>query len=535
MSIRLIGLLVIMGCSLNGWAQQSDHFIYLQSDTKQSFYVRLHVGADPISSSASGYLIMPKVAQGSFSFWVGFPDNSFPEQHFVCAISADKGFLLKRFPDKGWALYDLQELTLNYAIPADSGKPAPPPDSSKGVSASDSAKATTPVVSAPDPTSTSGASALTQTGASGAGAPDTNKTKTAAASSDAFGDMLAAVTRDSSLKDVQTVKKVVPPKDPPKVAPAVKGAAAITLISSQTTDTGVQQVYVDKQASGKIDTVQILLPVSAVDSAGQTGISSPGPQGGNSAMPPTGGNMATVTSSAGATTPPAGMTGATNPSMGTTTPTTGMSGATNPSTGTTIPADATSATPSATTASSGTTTTPPAIVAPTAPTPVDTSHAFDPASVVKHNKSKDTSNFVVPVFKQQDSGAANSSAQPLNAGFGVQPAASASASPAGGGGLANTDCKHVASDDDYLKLRKKMASESDVDHMIELARKSFRKSCFTSDQVRSLSFLFLQEDGRYKFIEEAYPFVSDSGNFKQLQSLFSSVYFINRFKALVQR
>jgi hypothetical protein len=123
----------------------------------------------------------------------------------------------------------------------------------------------------------------------------------------------------------------------------------------------------------------------------------------------------------------------------------------------------------------------------------------------------------------------STAAQPLAAGFGVLPASSAN--PA----LANSDCKRMAGDEDFARLRKKMTSESDVDRMIEIARKGFKKTCFTTEQVRTLSFLFLQEDGRYKFLEEAYPFVSDSGNFKNLQAVFSSAYYINRFKALVQR
>jgi hypothetical protein len=118
-------------------------------------------------------------------------------------------------------------------------------------------------------------------------------------------------------------------------------------------------------------------------------------------------------------------------------------------------------------------------------------------------------------------------------GFGNQPASPKDS--AGKSRLVNTDCKHIASDDEYAKLRKRMAAETDSDQMMSLAMKSFKKSCFTTDQVRNLSFLFAGEDTKYKFLEDAYPYVSDAWNFKSLQALFTTTYFINRFKALVDQ
>lgn len=95
-------------------------------------------------------------------------------------------------------------------------------------------------------------------------------------------------------------------------------------------------------------------------------------------------------------------------------------------------------------------------------------------------------------------------------------------------------CKSIATEDDFFKLRKKMAGESSDDNMIDEARKVFRVKCFTTQQVRNLSLLFLEDEGKYKFFDVAYEYVSDTENFASLQSELKGDYFINRFKAMLR-
>lgn len=550
--IRLIGLWVIMGCSIEGWAQQADHFIYLQSDTKQPFFVKLGATASPLASSSSGYLILPRVSQGSLSFWVGFPDNSAPEQHFTVSVGADKGYLLKRFPEKGWALYDLQELTLTYATAPDSVKTPSVPDTTGKGHAPDSAghladsagqaPAQSQASAAPGTTAPAASTPAVSTPVTPAPATPDTVPPTAAQKADAFGDALVAVTQDSSLRNVKVIKRT-PQVVPPVAAPLPSGgAASIVLVSRQVADDGVHLVYTDRQASGGVDTVQVLMPkgTSAATAAVPAGTS---PAVDSQAVAQTG----TAPDTTPATTP------VTVQGTPVTAPTTPVTAPATPVT--TLPAaGSTAAVPTGDSAKSGgapTTDTTAVSAVNQSVTPADTTHAFNPATTVRSGKTKDTSNYVVPVFKQDGGTSANTgSSQSLAAGFGVQPTtaagtatapAGAATTPAGSAGgskglqLTNANCNHVAGDDEYLKLRKRMASESDVDRMIELAKKAFKKSCFTTEQIRNLTFLFNLEDGRYKFVEEAYPFVSDSYNFKSLQALFSSVYFVNRFKALVER
>jgi hypothetical protein len=79
-----------------------------------------------------------------------------------------------------------------------------------------------------------------------------------------------------------------------------------------------------------------------------------------------------------------------------------------------------------------------------------------------------------------------------------------------------------------------MLTESNLDERIQIARKFFRTKCVTTRQVRALTELFVNDKTRYAFFDAAYPFVSDSSNFKSLIDLLNEEYYINRFKAMVR-
>jgi hypothetical protein len=100
--------------------------------------------------------------------------------------------------------------------------------------------------------------------------------------------------------------------------------------------------------------------------------------------------------------------------------------------------------------------------------------------------------------------------------------------------MINSDCKATATEDDFLKLRKKMAAENNDDDMITVAKKVFKSKCFTTDQIKNLSVLFLKDDGKYKFFDAAYPFTSDSYNFSSLETQLTDNYFISRFKVMIR-
>ena len=99
--------------------------------------------------------------------------------------------------------------------------------------------------------------------------------------------------------------------------------------------------------------------------------------------------------------------------------------------------------------------------------------------------------------------------------------------------LINSNCKNFASRDDFLNLRKQMTTIEDYDDMINTARKKFKDNCFTTEQIKNLGSLFLKDEGKYKFFNAAYPYVSDSNNFYALENQLTDKYFITKFKAML--
>ncbi len=95
-------------------------------------------------------------------------------------------------------------------------------------------------------------------------------------------------------------------------------------------------------------------------------------------------------------------------------------------------------------------------------------------------------------------------------------------------------CSRIANEEDYVRLRRKMALENTDEKMIKEAKKVFRDKCFTTHQVKGLSTLFLSDEGRYRFFTASYSFVSDPASYSSLQSEFIDPFYINRFKAIVQ-
>jgi hypothetical protein len=100
--------------------------------------------------------------------------------------------------------------------------------------------------------------------------------------------------------------------------------------------------------------------------------------------------------------------------------------------------------------------------------------------------------------------------------------------------MINSDCRNFAASNDVDKLRVKLLQEKDAAGRIAAAKKIFRTKCFNAQQVKSLTEFFPYDDQKYLFLEAAYPFVSDTANFKELVSLFSDPVYNQRFRKLVR-
>lgn len=393
---------------------QLNHFIYLQTEGRQPFYAKLDQKV--LSSSVSGYLIIPKLTDGTYNITIGFPKNENGEQVFVCRVeNKDAGYLIKNFGEKGWGLFNLQ--TLDVVMAGNGSKEKEIANTGK---------------------------------------------------KDEFADMLSDVVNDPSIKKADKPAEPTKPgnskkelKEEPKVAvepvmenkvePVVKAAASTQIIKKRLVDSkkGIEIIYIDSSAVQQ-DTISILIPVDEelvkakveIQSRQEDSLSNPEK---NDAAP------AVVNS----------------PKAEVSATITGVTATTEEK-------------------------------APTEKRKIEEDKKFLPVDM--------------PVAGKASTGSEEAAATPM----------------------INSDCKNFATEEDFLKLRKKMAAAGNDEDMINAARKSFKAKCFTTEQVKNLSVLFLKDAGKYPFFDLAYPYVSDSSNFGTLESLLTDPYYISRFKAMIR-
>ncbi|HMR83439.1 MAG TPA: DUF4476 domain-containing protein [Niabella sp.] len=98
----------------------------------------------------------------------------------------------------------------------------------------------------------------------------------------------------------------------------------------------------------------------------------------------------------------------------------------------------------------------------------------------------------------------------------------------------NAACKSVADEEDFLKLRRTMATQVNDDSMIAEAQKAFKAKCYTTAQVKYLSSMFLSNAGKYNFYAAAYPHVADKENFASLESEIKNQGYKDKFNSLLQ-
>lgn len=458
--------------SYNSIAQQN-HFIYLQTDNKQPFYVKLNKKV--ISSSASGYVIIPKLLDGDIALTIGFPKNEWPEQSINCTINKkDAGYVLKNFGDKGWGLFNLQTLQVVMS----------------GTKAKDIA------VSA-----------------------DTNK-------KDDFSNTLSNVVKDPSIakKDeeikVDTVAAVVTEVKQPVVpqpevkqqeikqpattvaevkqeVPVIKLATAISKLLNSNNADGTDIIYVD-MVEGKSDTVRIFIPAEKESLQKTEKVSEPKvePKAEPKIETKEEPKVTAVKAEPKAEIVPEikkeEAKPEPKPEIKAAEPKVDTIAVVKTEVKKEDPADKT-----------------PKFIDITLPNP----NAKTDSATAKQEPP-------VPVVEKKVEVVAPAPEKPKEST--VKPV------------MLNSDCKATAGEDDFLKLRKKMAAENNDDDMVTIAKKAFKSKCYTTEQVKNLSVLFLKDEGKYKFFDAAYPFVTDAYNFASLETQLTDSYFITRFKVMLR-
>ena len=402
---------------VTGLYAQQNHFIYIQTENKQPFYVRL--SDKVLSSSSSGYIVISKLQNGDHDLLIGFPKNEWPQQKISVKVrNNDAGYILKNFDTKGWGLFNLQTMEVVMSV--------------------------------------------------------TNQSKSEPVTtiqSDGFADVLSDVVNNPAIKQKPVVKETGKVKEPEKSLAEVKNepvpvknvettvkeakkekveSKSVLKILSILEADGRSMVYVDTDY-GKADTVRIFIPYKKIEmQVKDTAIK--------------------------------------------------------------IIKEAVNA----------------PIVKEVQE--IKETKMEDQALVKKDMPEKEMPDSTLlkkdtvvnellvekrkdPV-KDLDANIENPEKKPVL--------------------MINSDCKSMATDEDFLKLRKKMAAQKSDENMIVIARKTFVSKCFSTEQVKNLSSLFLKDEGCYNFFDAAYPHVNDTQNFQTLVSRLTDEYYINRFKAMIR-
>ncbi len=392
-------------------SSQKIYFVYLQSEEGQPFYVKMN---DRImSSTGSGYLILSRLRDSSYSFNVGFPENKWPEQRFSVGVNRkDHGYVLKNFGEKGWGLFDLQTMGVQMAS-IEPVKPVSAVVTEKkevtaftellSKAADDSTLKEKPIVEKVEEAKIESNAEQKDSIVQKEPVMINEDPKTEIKEPPVTKIEGIAETKDSSNQKIEN-PVVKEPEAPYKPSTVIKK-------SESSTTEGFGLVFIDDYGNGVKDTIRILIP--------------------NTRKPEV----------------------------------------------------------------------------------KDTIKAVIPEEKKFLDISTDTSKTITPVIEVK---------KPVVIETPV------TKSPL------NNNCKEIATDDDFFKLRRKMAAETTDDAMVSEAKKYFKTKCFTVAQVKNLSSMFLNEAGKYQFFDASYPIVSDPANFASLQSELKEEYYINRFKAMLR-
>ncbi len=401
---------------------QLNHFIYLQTDNQQPFYIKYNNRI--YSSSATGYLILSKLKNGPVEFAVGFPKSDQPEQQFKSVVDkADKGYLIKNFAEKGWGLFDLQTSMVFYALQ-------------------------------PSTLNNGSSHVVTQSVAN-----------------DPFANMLSKVTQDSTVKTVAVKKeeKIAPEPSKPVV--------------TEKQDSIVRE----QKQSVSNDTVS---KVSAPEMTEQTEVKES-----EWIKPEKSGvvQLRKFESKEGSDFVFEVAEGS------------GLKDTVRLF----IERD--------------TTVVQPVIIQPQIEVKADT------VAVTKEEKVTSEVSEPQKTEVKKEEHVVKQETQPEI----KQDIPKAEEQTQTSASLPNTNCKATANNEDFVKLRRKMANASSDESMINEAKKIFKTKCFSTAQLRNLAVLFLNDEGKYRFYDAAMLYVTDFSNFKSLSDTIQDEYYKKRFFALL--
>jgi Domain of unknown function (DUF4476) len=475
----LIGI-IALACSTSA---QQIHFVYLQTEGAQPFYVKINNKVS--SSSSAGYLILPKLADGTYKLSIGFPKKEFPEENFQISVDkSNRGFLVKNFGEKGWGLFDMQSFAVVMGGNSDTTASVV-----KNLQEDPFSRMLANVVK--------DSSILQKAEPIAPSLPKAERKDSTLAARDSGLAKLTAVSRhsdslarpiDSSVVRRDTLSAKV---DSSVVAVQKPQPVAARRFFNKRNKDGRELIYIDRDAD-RNDTVRIFIPAlkpvvknNVSDTVQTTAQKNTGNASSDSVVATLPSPLPKTDTVVNAPSLPQSKTDSEVVAK--------SSSLTRSDTGVAISGQLKSFTPGDSSYGQR------APQKTALPVIRDTTHEVS----VGHESAKQDEMVVLPKVVQSAS--------------------------------MNSDCKAFASNEDFLKLRKRMASENSDDNMIKMARKVLHSRCFSTEQIKNLSFLFLTNEGKYRFFDSAYPFASDSDQYYTLQSQLTDSYYLNRFKAMIHK
>lgn len=459
---KLFLILFFAVLSVTGKAQKV-FFVYIQAETEQPFFIKMNDNV--YSSSASGYLILPKLSNESYQLTVGFPMNKWPDQSFNISINnRDHGYLLKNFSEKGWGLFDLQTLSVQMSGSKADGKVG--------------------VISQPNQHVSE------------------------------FTEILARAADDPSLRE-----KPVRVKEEPKtvVVTEVKNEKP-AVISSDTPQENTVAVKNEEVApTNKV----VKQTENAVEKKEETGkVQDPVVNKEDKRTVPDEKRNTTITPL----------------------PETKKDAEKQPDIVTTDNAVIVKKEP----VTEVSTEESKKILertdeefrrsAVTKKTESSTSEGLGITFIdIQTNGEKDTIQLVipnpkpvVPLVKKEPE------AEKKFLDISTDRVEEKETPPVVTTIVPSNSCNGIASESDFLKLRKRLATANGDQDMLNEAAKYFKTKCFTTAQVKNLGSMFLNDGAKYKFYDAAYTAVTDLAKFSSLETELTDPYYINRFKAILK-
>ncbi len=393
---------------------QHQHFIYLQHEQSVSFYVKYQ--GQIYRSSPQGYLIISKISKGRITLYLGLEKSDRSELSFSFeSIDSDKGFLIKNFGDKSWGLYDLQQATLLYADLQEQKDP---------VSAS--------------------------------------KIYSDTAMNDAFGNMLAEVTKDTTVKYVAIKKNSIIADS--SVEKYINSSSVYLVGKVEKASSDLFTFHVDGR-SGR-DTVGVEIEKAIRLSVQDSSLISE--------------NKDTLIRRIDK-----------KPDL-----------------------------------SKGNLSRSDSVV--NKKIFVDEILISDLSSERTIGGGKDTliqvSDSVKSVVQEIVVPLAADSVLVVKDSAALTSALTI---------VVKADCRRLADEDIFIRVRKKMAGKRTEDQMIEEALKGYKQACFTTQQIAQLSGMFMSDEMRYRFFDASFKYVSDPGLYSSLGKFIQDPYYKKRFEALL--